>query len=115
MPVWLRQKLWISSIIDKELDYKGEILYLPHHLSHAAGAFFGSPFEKSAILTVDGVGEWATASYGIGDNNKVELIKEMHYTKSVGRLYSALTYYMGFQVNSAEYRVMGLAPYGKHV
>ncbi len=115
MPVWLRQKLWISSIIDKELDYKGEILYLPHHLSHAAGAFFGSPFEKSAILTVDGVGEWATASYGIGDNNKVELIKEMHYPHSVGLLYSALTYYLGFQVNSAEYKVMGLAPYGQPV
>jgi len=115
MPVWLRQKLWISSIIDNELDYKGEILYLPHHLSHAAGAFFGSPFEESAILTVDGVGEWATASYGIGNNNKIELIKEMHYPHSVGLLYSALTYYLGFQVNSAEYKVMGLAPYGQPV
>ena len=115
MPIWLRQKLWISSIIDKELDYKGEILYLPHHLSHAAGAFFGSPFEQSAILTVDGVGEWATASYGIGNNNKIELIKEMHYPHSVGLLYSALTYYLGFQVNSAEYKVMGLAPYGQPV
>ena len=115
MPIWLRQKLWISSIIDKELGYKGEILYLPHHLSHAAGAFFGSPFEKSAILTIDGVGEWATASYGIGDNNKIELLREMHYPHSVGLLYSALTYYLGFQVNSAEYKVMGLAPYGKPI
>ena len=115
MPVRLRQKLWISSLIDKELEYKGKILYFPHPLSHASGAFFGSPFEKSAILTVDGVGEWATASYGIGDNNKVELIKEMHYPHSVGLLYSALTYYLGFQVNSAEYKVMGLAPYGQPV
>jgi carbamoyltransferase len=113
MPVWLRRKLWTDHVIHKELGYKGEVFYLPHHLSHAAGAFFCSPFEKAAILTVDGVGEWATASYGMGENNRVKLLAEMHYPHSVGLLYSAFTYYLGFQVNSAEYKVMGLAPYGQ--
>ncbi|MGH8016108.1 MAG: carbamoyltransferase family protein, partial [Candidatus Zixiibacteriota bacterium] len=112
-PVWLRRKLWISQIIEKELGFKKETLFLTHHLSHAAGAFFGSPFDEAAILTIDGVGEWATASYGIGKNNMIELIKELHYPHSMGLLYSAFTYYLGFQVNSAEYKVMGLAPYGK--
>jgi len=112
-PVWLRRKLWFSQILEKELGYKKETLFLPHHLSHAAGAFLGSPFDKAAILTIDGVGEWATAAYGIGDNHKIELQYEMHYPHSVGLLYSAFTYYLGFQVNSAEYKVMGLAPYGK--
>jgi carbamoyltransferase len=112
-PVWLRRKLWVGHVIDKELGFKKEILHLTHHMSHAAGAFFCSPFEEAAILTVDGVGEWATASYGIGRNNRIELLKEMHYPHSVGLLYSAFTYYLGFQVNSAEYKVMGLAPYGK--
>lgn len=113
VPIWLRRKLWVNQIIEKELEYEKEVLYVPHHMSHAAGAFFGSPFEKAAILTIDGVGEWATASYGIGENNRIELFKEMHYPHSVGLLYSAFTYYLGFQVNSAEYKVMGLAPYGK--
>ncbi len=113
IPVWLRRKLWIDHVIHKELDYDGQVLFLPHHLSHAAGAFFSSPFRRAAILTVDGVGEWANASYGIGDNNSVKLLAEMHYPHSVGLLYSAFTYYLGFQVNSAEYKVMGLAPYGK--
>ena len=113
LPVWLRRKLWMDHILHKELGYDGEILYLSHHLSHAAGAFFSSPFNKAAILTIDGVGEWANASYGIGDNNSVKLLVEMHYPHSVGLLYSAFTYYLGFQVNSAEYKVMGLAPYGK--
>lgn len=112
-PVWLRRKLWINQVIEKELGYNKEVLYMSHHMSHAAGAFFGSPFDEAAILTIDGVGEWATASYGIGRNNQIQLIKEMHYPHSVGLLYSAFTYYLGFQVNSAEYKVMGLAPYGK--
>jgi carbamoyltransferase len=113
MPIWLRRKLWTDHVIHKELGYKGEVFYLPHHLSHAAGSFYCSPYEKAAILTIDGVGEWATASYGIGKNNRVKLLAEMHYPHSVGLLYSAFTYYLGFQVNSAEYKVMGLAPYGQ--
>jgi carbamoyltransferase len=112
MPLWLRRKLWVESVIEKEIGYEGEVLYLPHHLSHAAGAYFESPFDKAAILTVDGVGEWATASYGIGEGNRVRLLSEMSYPHSVGLLYSAFTYYLGFQVNSAEYKVMGLAPFG---
>lgn len=115
IPVWLRRKLWTDHVIHKELEYEGEVLYLPHHLSHASGAFFGSPFEEAAILTVDGVGEWATASFGVGRNNRVELLAQMNYPHSVGLLYSAFTYYLGFQVNSAEYKVMGLAPYGRPV
>jgi carbamoyltransferase len=113
MPVWLRRKLWTDHVIHKELGYKGEVFYLAHHLSHAAGSFYCSPFEKAAILTVDGVGEWVTASYGVGENNRVRLLAEMHYPHSVGLLYSAFTHYLGFQVNSAEYKVMGLAPYGQ--
>ncbi len=113
LPVWLGRKLWTDHIIRKELGFDGEVLYLPHHLSHAAGAFFTSPFSDAAVLTVDGVGEWATASYGVGEGNRVRLIAEMHYPHSLGLLYSALTYYLGFRVNSAEYKVMGLAPYGK--
>lgn len=115
LPVWLSRKLWTDSVISKELEFEGKILYLPHHLSHAAGTYFSSPFDDAAILTIDGVGEWATASYGVGEQNKVRLTKEMHYPHSVGLLYSAFTYYLGFQVNSAEYKVMGLAPYGKPV
>ena len=115
LPVWLRRKLWVEHIIHKETGYEGEVLYLPHHLSHAAGTFYESPFDRAAILTVDGVGEWATASIGVGDNNHVRLVREMHYPHSVGLLYSAFTYYLGFMVNSAEYKVMGLAPYGEPV
>lgn len=113
MPVWLRRKLWTEHVISKELGFDGEILFLPHHLSHAAGAFYCSPFDRAAILTVDGVGEWATASYGVGEGNSVRLLRQMNYPHSVGLLYSAITYYLGFQVNSAEYKVMGLAPYGE--
>ena len=112
IPVWSRRKLWTDHIIHKELGYNGEVLYLPHHLSHAAGAFYSSPFNKAAILTIDGVGEWANASFGIGENNQVRLMAQMNYPHSVGLLYSALTYYLGFRVNSAEYKIMGLAPYG---
>ncbi len=115
LPVWLSRKIWTDSVIAKELEYDGEILFLSHHLSHAAGTYFSSPYDNAAILTIDGVGEWATASYGVGEKNKVKLLKEMHYPHSVGLLYSAFTYYLGFQVNSAEYKVMGLAPYGKPI
>jgi carbamoyltransferase len=113
MPVWLRRKLWVDPIFHKELGYEGSTLFIPHHLSHAAGAFYTSPFDKAAILTVDGVGEWATAAYGIGDSEGVRLIAEMQYPHSVGLLYSAFTYYLAMRVNSSEYKVMGLAPYGK--
>jgi carbamoyltransferase len=111
----LRQKLWLPQIIRKELGFQGELLFVEHHLSHAAGTYYCSPFERAAILTVDGVGEWATASVGAGHGNKIELRKVMNYPHSVGLLYSAFTYFLGFQVNSAEYKVMGLAPYGEPV
>jgi carbamoyltransferase len=113
LPLWLRRKLWVDHVIHRELGYNGQVLYVPHHLSHAAGAFFGSPFEQAATLTVDGVGEWATASYGVGDGPTLRLLAEMRYPHSVGLLYSAFTHYLGFRVNSAEYKVMGLAPYGR--
>jgi carbamoyltransferase len=112
MPVWLKEKLWIPQLIRKELEYEGKILFTEHHLSHAASAFLVSPFQESAILTVDGVGEWATASYGTGRGSAVDLFKEIRFPHSLGLLYSAFTYYLGFKVNSAEYKVMGLAPYG---
>ncbi len=116
MPVWLHEKLWVPSIIRKELKpYKGPILFAEHHMSHAASCFLPSPFEEAAILTVDGVGEWATASYGVGKGTDITLFKEIRFPHSLGLLYSAFTYYLGFKVNSAEYKVMGLAPYGKPV
>jgi carbamoyltransferase len=116
MPVWLHEKLWVPSIIRKELKpYKGPILFAEHHVSHAASCFLPSPFEEAAILTVDGVGEWATASYGVGKGTDVTMLKEIRFPHSLGLLYSAFTYYLGFKVNSAEYKVMGLAPYGKPV
>jgi carbamoyltransferase len=116
IPIWLHEKLWVPSLIRKELKpYKGPILFAEHHMSHAASAFLVSPFEEAAILTVDGVGEWATASYGIGRGTDITLFKELFFPHSVGLLYSAFTYYLGFKVNSAEYKVMGLAPYGKPV
>jgi carbamoyltransferase len=113
MPIWLKEKLWIPSIIRKEIDFRGEVLFAEHHQSHAASAFLCSPFEEAAILTLDGVGEWATATLGIGRGNHVELIHEIRFPHSLGLLYSAFTYYLGFKVNSAEYKVMGAAPYGK--
>jgi len=116
MPVWLHEKLWVPSIIRKELKpYQGPILFAEHHMSHAASCFLPSPFEEAAILTVDGVGEWATASYGVGRGTDITLFKEIRFPHSLGLLYSAFTYYLGFKVNSAEYKVMGLAPYGKPV
>ena len=112
-PLWVKEKLHMEKHIRKELLYRGEILYAEHHESHAASAFFPSPFKEAAILTMDGVGEWTTSSIGVGRNNDVRLIKELHWPDSLGLLYSAFTYYTGFKINSGEYKVMGLAPYGK--
>lgn len=113
LPVWLKKKLRMRDLFREELEYDGPILFSNHHLSHAASAFLVSPFREAAVLTVDGVGEWDTASYGIGRDGDVELLKEMRFPHSLGLLYSAVTYYLGFRVNSGEYKVMGLAPYGE--
>jgi len=113
MPLWMRHKLWIPKLIREQLEYQGPILFAEHHMSHAASAFLVSPFEQAAILTIDGVGEWATATYGVGRGNEINLMKEIRFPHSLGLLYSAFTYYLGFKVNSAEYKVMGLAPYGE--
>ncbi|MCX6785486.1 MAG: carbamoyltransferase [Candidatus Komeilibacteria bacterium] len=113
IPAWLKKKLWIPQLIGKELNYSGKIIYSQHHQAHAASAFFSSPFAEAAILTVDGVGEWATASIGVGRGNQIKLIKEIKFPDSLGLLYSAFTYYSGFKVNSGEYKLMGLAPYGE--
>ncbi len=114
LPVWLKQKLWLPDLIRKGLDgYAGKILFPEHHESHAASAFFPSPFSEAAFLTLDGVGEWATTTYGIGRDNRIEILGEIKYPHSLGLLYSAFTYYLGFKVNSGEYKVMGLAPYGE--
>ncbi len=113
MPIWLHEKLWVSETIRKELGYSREILFGDHHESHAASAFYPSPFEEAAVLTMDGVGEWATASIGHGKGNELTLLKEMRFPHSVGLLYSAFTYFTGFKVNSGEYKLMGLAPYGE--
>lgn len=115
MPLWIKQRLWMSDFIRKQLGFEKKILFTEHHESHAASAFFPSPFQESAILTMDAVGEWATASYGIGKGNRIELLAELRFPHSLGLLYSAFTYYTGFKVNSAEYKVMGLAPYGEPV
>ena len=113
MPVWLKEKIFIKTFIQEELDFEGEILFPEHHESHAASAFFPSPFQQAAIITLDGVGEWTTTSWGVGKDNKIELQKEIQFPHSLGLLYSAFTYYVGFRVNSGEYKLMGLAPYGK--
>lgn len=110
---WMQKKLWIKHRIERDLKYKGEILFAQHHESHAASAYYVSGFEKAAVLTVDGVGEWATTTIGLGDGTDMQLLKEVHFPHSLGLLYSALTYFLGFKVNSAEYKVMGLAPYGE--
>ncbi len=113
MPIWLKEKLWIPDLIRKKLDYRGAILFPEHHISHAASAFYPSPFERAAFLTVDGVGEWATSSWGTAGAEGLNMRAEMHFPHSVGLLYSAFTYFTGFKVNSGEYKVMGLAPYGE--
>ncbi len=113
-PLWMKEKLFLDRQLRDGLPgYQGEILYSEHHESHAASAFLPSPFREAAILTMDGVGEWATASWGVGRDNDVELLKEIHWPDSLGLLYSAFTYFTGFKVNSGEYKVMGLAPYGQ--
>lgn len=113
IPLWIKQKIWIKEFIKKELDFGGKIIFPEHHESHAASAFFSSPFREAAFLTIDGVGEWTTASYGIGKDNMIEIMAEIHFPHSLGLLYSAFTYYTGFKVNSGEYKLMGLAPYGE--
>lgn len=114
MPIWLRQKLWTKDIIRRELGYKKDtILFGEHHISHAASSFLVSGFNEAAIITMDGVGEWSTTTYGIGKDTDIQLFYEIRFPHSLGLLYSAFTYYLGFKVNSAEYKVMGLAPYGK--
>jgi carbamoyltransferase len=113
MPVWLREKLWIGDLIARELGFGGRVLYPEHHQSHAASAFYPSPFERAAILTIDGVGEWATASWGAGAGNRIDLRAELRFPHSLGLLYSAFTSYTGFRVNSGEHKLMGLAPYGE--
>ncbi|KAA3609443.1 MAG: hypothetical protein DWQ01_08910 [Planctomycetota bacterium] len=115
IPLWLKQKLHLPREMDRGLDggYSNAYWFLEHHESHAASAFFPSPFEEAAILTLDGVGEWATGSLGIGRGHRIELLQELRFPHSLGLLYSALTYFCGFKVNSGEYKLMGLAPYGK--
>jgi carbamoyltransferase len=119
IPLWLREKLFQKSLLRKKLKVFDEkltpdrLLFAEHHLSHAASAFYPSPFEKAVVLTMDGVGEWATTSAAIGDGSRLEIFQEIHFPHSLGLLYSALTYYIGFKVNSGEYKVMGLAPYGE--
>jgi len=120
LPVWIKDKLFQKSLITnalheiwgKEIDLSGRLLFSEHHLSHAASAFFPSPFKEAAVLTMDGVGEWTTTSFAVGSGNKLTVQKEIHFPHSLGLLYSAFTYYTGFKVNSGEYKVMGLAPYG---
>jgi len=113
VPLWVRKKIWIKELIKEELNYSGKIIFPEHHESHAAAAFFPSPFSEAAFITMDGVGEWATSSFGVGKNNQVELLADIRFPHSIGLLYSAFTYYTGFKVNSGEYKVMGLAPYGE--
>lgn len=113
VPLWIAEKLWMPTVISREVAAGRPILFAEHHESHAASAFFPSPFESAAVLTIDGVGEWATSSCGAGRGNKVEILQETRFPHSLGLLYSALTYFTGFKVNSGEYKVMGLAPYGE--
>src|SRR5205807_2089508 len=114
-PVWLREKLMMRRMIRGGLPQKtsAPLLFLDHHESHAASAFFPSPFDEAAILTLDGVGEWTTTSFGTGEGNRIELTHQLQFPHSLGLLYSAFTYYCGFKVNSGEYKLMGLAPYGR--
>src|SRR5258708_28326911 len=118
IPLWLKEKLFQKSLLSKKLKELDEdvtsdrLLFTEHHLSHAASAFYPSPFENAVVLTMDGVGEWATTSAAMGEGNRLEIFQEIHFPHSLGLLYSALTYFTGFKVNSGEYKVMGLAPYG---
>ena len=117
MPIWLNEKLFMKRMIIENLkkfssSFDQNKLFSEHHLSHAGSAFYPSPFDKSLIFTADGVGEWATTSVAIGNKNSIKIVKEIHFPNSLGLLYSAFTYYAGFKVNSGEYKLMGLAPYG---
>jgi carbamoyltransferase len=113
IPLWIRERIWMKDLIQSHLGYHGKILFPEHHDSHAASAFFPSPYQEAAILTVDGVGEWTTTSFGLGRGNEIEMRSELHFPHSLGLLYSAFTYFTGFRVNSGEYKLMGLAPYGE--
>lgn len=113
IPVWIKDKIWMKSELQRELNFEGKIIFPEHHESHAASAFFPSPYQEAAFLTVDGVGEWTTTSYGVGRGNEIQIQGELHFPHSLGLLYSAFTYYTGFKVNSGEYKLMGLAPYGE--
>ncbi len=113
IPSWLTEKLRVPSVVRKKIKYKGNVLFVDHHMSHAASAFLVSPYKKAAILTVDGVGEWATTTVGYGEDNKIKIFKEIHFPHSIGLLYSAVTVFLGFKANNDEYKVMGLASYGK--
>jgi carbamoyltransferase len=113
IPLWLKQKLWLPDLIRNELGYEGKILFAEHHESHAASAFYPSPFKEAAFLTMDGVGEWDTTSFGIGRDNNIKILHTLKFPHSLGLLYSTFTYYTGFKVNSGEYKLMGLAPYGE--
>ena len=116
IPVWIKEKLFMKNMLKNELSKLGEgkvpVLFPEHHLSHAASAFYPSPYKEAAILTIDGVGEWATTTIGLGKDNELSILSELHFPHSIGLLYSAFTYYTGFRVNSGEYKLMGLAPYG---
>lgn len=112
MPSWINEKLRVIQAVRKNLGYKGDVLFIDHHMAHAASSFLASPFEEAAIVTVDGVGEWTTTTYGIGKGNDITLSKEIRFPHSLGLLYSTITAYLGFTVNNSEYKVMGLAPYG---
>jgi carbamoyltransferase len=120
MPVWIKEKMFLKRIIKEELESIGfdakksaaKMLFPEHHLSHAASAYYPSPYDKAAILTIDGVGEWATASICLGEGKDISILKELRFPHSLGLLYSAFTYFLGFRVNSGEYKLMGLAPYG---
>lgn len=111
-PSWINEKLRVIRVIKKKLKYKKDVIFIEHHMAHAASSFLVSPFKKAAILTVDGVGEWTTTAYGIGENNDINLMKEIKFPHSLGLLYSTITAYLGFSVNNSEYKVMGLSPYG---
>ena len=113
IPLWIQEKLWLRTIIKEELQHEGKVLFGEHHESHAASAFYPSPYNEAAFLTIDGVGEWSTTTYGYGKDREIKILGETNFPHSIGLLYSAFTYYTGFKVNSGEYKVMGLAPYGE--
>ena len=113
IPLWIRERIWMKELIRRELGCDCKVFFPEHHESHAASAFFPSPFSEAAFLTIDGVGEWTTTSYGVGRGNQIQMLAELRFPHSLGLLYSAFTYFTGFKVNSGEYKLMGLAPYGK--